>query len=73
MYEVIVSNYVNTVDKSWKFLEWAEACDVFVNAMECEDCKEAFLINAMTGELYADYENGIATVYNLPEDDKMVE
>lgn len=73
MYEVIVSNYVNTVDKSWKFLEWDEACDVFITAMECEDSKEAFLINAMTGELYADYENGLVTVYNLPEDDKMEE
>jgi len=73
MYEVNVTNYVNTVDRSWKFLEWAEACDVFVTAMECEDCKEAFLINAMTGELYADYENGVATVYSLPEEDRMEE
>lgn len=73
MYEVNVTNYVNTVDRSWKFLEWDEACDVFITAMECEDCKYAFLINAMTGELYADYENGLVTVYNLPEDDKMAE
>ncbi len=73
MYEVNVINYVNTVDRSWKFLEWDEACDVFIAAMECEDCKEAFLINAMTGELYADYEDDIATVYSLPEEDRMTE
>lgn len=73
MYEVNVTNYVNTVDKSWKFLEWDEACDVFIAAMECEDCKCVLLANAITGELYIDYEDGVATVYSLPEEDRMTE
>ena len=73
MYEVIVSNYVNTIDKSWKPLEWDEACDVFIAAMECDDCKEASLINTVTKELYIDYENGVATIYNLPKEDRMEE
>lgn len=73
MYEVVVSNYVNTLDKSWKFLEWTEACDVFVSAGKSEDCEYALLLNAVTGELYAEYEDGAITIYNLPEDDKMAE
>lgn len=73
MYEVIVSNYVNTIDKSWKFLEWDEACDVFIAAMECDDCKYALLADAVTGELYADYEDGLVTMYNSPKEDRMEE
>lgn len=72
MYEVIVSNYVNTVSKSWKALDWDCACDIFIAAMECEDCKYALLVNGVTDELYIEYNNSVAIVHNLPEDDKLI-
>lgn len=71
MYEVSVSNYVNTVNKSWKVLEWGYACDIFVTAAECEDCEHALLVDAVTGELYAEYKDDTVTIHNLPEEDKL--
>lgn len=72
MFEVIVSNYANTIDKFWKALDWDCACDIFIAAMECEDCECALLVDAVTDELYVEYKDGVAIVHNLPEEDKLM-
>lgn len=70
MYEVSVNNYADTIDKTWKFLEWEYAWQVFLTASNCVDCETATLHDAVTGEIYAQSEDHLVTIYSFPEEEE---
>lgn len=56
MYEVYAVNHANTVTFKEYYLEHKLALDTFVIATKAVDCKSAYICNALTGELIAEYD-----------------
>lgn len=63
MYTVFANNHFHNVNFEQSFLEYKLAEMVFKTACKCEDCETAMIMNALTGELVAEYDyvNGITT------------
>ena len=63
MYTVFANNHFETVNFEQSFLEYTLAEMVFKTACKCEDCASAMMMNALTGEVLADFNNGKITTY----------
>ncbi len=56
MYEVYAVNHTRTTKFEERYLDDGLAVNTFITATKCVDCSYAYIIEATTGEIIADYD-----------------
>lgn len=63
MYTVYAYNYLKTIEFERSFLNEELAIMIFETAIKCVDCANACIIDATTGEVLRDWEEGKLEIY----------